>query len=152
MNLNICKLHHAAIIPTYGTEGAACFDLHAATVNSAESIGDVVYQGHPVIVDTGLAFDVPPGWMLKIHPRSGLKFKHGVEAFSGVIDSDFRGSVRILLESADDHEDTPPLRINPGDRVAQASLVPSPRVTFTVVEQLSLTERGAGGFGSTGVA
>ena len=90
MNLNICKLHHAAIIPTYGTEGAACFDLHAATVNSAESIGDVVYQGHPVIVDTGLAFDVPPGWMLKIHPRSGLKFKHGVEAFSGVIDSDHR--------------------------------------------------------------
>lgn len=150
MNINICKLHPNAIVPTYATEGAACFDLHAAAVNDAEIIGDVVYRGHPVIVDTGLAFDVPPGWMLKIHPRSGLKFKHGVEAFSGVIDSDFRGSVRILLESDDDHEDTPPLRINPGDRVAQASLVPSPRVTFTVVEQLSLTERGAGGFGSTG--
>lgn len=150
MNINICKLHPAAIVPTYATEGAACFDLHAATVNDAESIGDVVYRGHPVIVDTGLAFDVPLGWMLKIHPRSGLKFKHGVEAFSGVIDSDFRGSVRILLESDDDSEDSPPLRINPGDRVAQASLVPAPRVTFTVVEQLSFTERGAGGFGSTG--
>lgn len=150
MNINICKLHPAAIVPTYATEGAACFDLHAATVNDAESIGDVVYRGHPVIVDTGLAFDVPLGWMLKIHPRSGLKFKHGVEAFSSVIDSDFRGSVRILLESDDDSEDSPPLRINPGDRVAQASLVPAPRVTFTVVEQLSFTERGAGGFGSTG--
>ena len=126
-------------------------DLYAATVNSAKNIGDVVYQGHPVTVDTGLAFEVPPGWMLKIHPRSGLKFKHGVEAFSGVIDSDFRGSVRILLESAYNHEYTPPLRINPGDRVAQASLVPSPRVTFTVVEQLSLTERGDAGFGSTGL-
>lgn len=151
MNLNICKLHPAAIVPTYATEGAACFDLYAATVNDSERIGDVVYQGHPIIVDTGLAFDVPPGWMLKIHPRSGLKFKHGVEAFSGVIDSDFRGSVRVLLESADDHDEAPPLRINPGDRVAQASLVPAPRVTFTVVEQLSLSERGDAGFGSTGL-
>ena len=150
MNLNICKLHPAAIVPTYATEGAACFDLHAATVNDYDRIGDVVYHGHPVTVDTGLAFEVPPGWMLKIHPRSGLKFKHGVEAFSGVIDSDFRGSVRILLESADDHEYTLPLRINPGDRVAQASMIPSPRVTFHVVEQLSITERGAGGFGSSG--
>ena len=154
MNINICKLHPAAIVPTYSTEGAACFDLHAATVNGFEHIGDVVYRGHPVIVDTGLAFDVPPGWMLKIHPRSGLKFTHGVEAFSGVIDSDFRGSVRVLLESAGDHYEIPSLhimRINPGDRVAQASLVPAPRVTFTVVEQMSLTERGAGGFGSTGL-
>ena len=152
MNLNICKLHPAAIVPTYATEGAACMDLYAATVNDYDRIGDVVYRGHPVIVDTGLAFDVPPGWMLKIHPRSGLEFTHGVEAFSGVIDSDFRGSVRVLLESAGDHYEGPSLRINPGDRVAQASLVPAPRVTFTVVEQLSLTERGAGGFGSTGVA
>ena len=83
-------------------------------------------------------------------PRSGLKFTYGVEAFSGVIDSDFRGSVRVLLESAGDHYEIPSLRINPGDRVAQASLVPAPRVTFTVVEQMSLTERGAGGFGHSG--
>ena len=152
MNLHIFKLHQNAITPTYGSEGAACLDLYAATVNGMAHVGDIVYAGHPVTVDTGLAFEVPPGWMLKIHPRSGLKFKHGVEAFSGVIDSDFRGSVRILLESADDHEYTLPLRINPGDRVAQASLVPSPRVTFHVVEQLSITERGAGGFGSTGEA
>ena len=152
MNLHICKLHPNAITPTYGSEGAACFDLYAATVDGMAHIGDIVYAGNPVTVDTGLAFEVPPGWMLKIHPRSGLKFKHGVEAFSGVIDSDFRGSVRILLESADDHEYTLPLRINPGDRVAQASMIESPRVTFHVVEQLSITERGAGGFGSTGAA
>mgnify|MGYP003390735672 FL=1 len=152
MNLHICKLHPNAKIPTYATDGSACFDLYAATVNGAKNIGDVVYQGNPVTVDTGLAFEVPPGWMLKIHPRSGLKFKHGVEAFAGVIDSDFRGSVQILLESADDNDDTPPLRINPGDRVAQASIIQSPRVTFHVVEQLSITERGAGGFGSTGEA
>ena len=151
MNLHICKLHPNAKIPTYATDGSACFDLYAATVNGMARVGDIVYAGHPVTVDTGLAFEVPPGWMLKIHPRSGLKFTHGVEAFSGVIDSDFRGSVRVLLESAGDHYEGPSLRINPGDRVAQASLVPAPRVTFTVVEQMSLTERGAGGFGSTGL-
>ena len=152
MNLHICKLHPNAKIPTYATDGAACMDLYAATVSECSEIGAVVYAGYPVVVDTGLAFEVPPGWMLKIHPRSGLKFKHGVEAFAGVIDSDFRGSVQILLESADDNDDTPPLRINPGDRVAQASMIPSPRVTFHVVEQLSITDRGAGGFGRTGAA
>lgn len=150
MNLHLCKLHPNAITPTYATDGSACFDLYAATVNGMAHVGDIVYAGHPVTVDTGLAFEVPPGWMLKIHPRSGLKFKHGVEAFAGVIDSDFRESVQVLLESADDNDDTPPLRINPGDRVAQASMIPSPRVTFHVVEQLSITDRGAGGFGSTG--
>ena len=152
MNLHICKLHPNAKIPTYATDGAACMDLYAATVSECSEIGAVVYAGYPVVVDTGLAFEVPPGWMLKIHPRSWLKFKHGVEAFAGVIDSDFRGSVQILLEIADDNDDTSPLRINPGDRVAQASMIPSPRVTFHVVEQLSITERGAGGFGSTGEA
>ena len=152
MNLHICKLHPNAKIPTYATDGAACMDLYAATVNECSEIGAVVYAGYPVVVDTGLAFEIPPGWMLKIHPRSGLKFRHGVEAFSGVVDSDFRGSVQILLEGAGDDDDTLPLRINPGDRVAQASMIPSPRVTFHVVEQLSITERGAGGFGSTGAA
>lgn len=151
MNLKICKTYSDAIVPKYATDGAACFDLYAATVNGMAHVGDIVYAGHPVTVDTGLAFEVPPGWMLKIHPRSGLKFKHGVEAFAGVIDSDFRGSVRILLESCDD-DHTPPLSVNPGDRVAQASMIPSPRVTFHVVEQLSITERGEGGFGSTGAA
>ena len=150
MNLHICKLHPNAKIPTYATDGAACMDLYAATVNGMAHVGDIVYAGHPVTVDTGLAFEVPPGWMLKIHPRSGLKFKHGVEAFSGVIDSDFRGSVQILLESEGAHEYALPLSVNPGDRVAQASMIQSPRVTFHVVEQLSITERGAGGFGSSG--
>lgn len=152
MHINILKLHPNAITPTYATEGAACFDLYAATVNGYAAVGDVVYRGHPVIVGTGLAFEVPPGWMLKIQPRSGLKFKHQIEAFAGVVDSDFRGEVSIYLECDDDCEDTPPLRIDPGDRVAQASLIESPRVTFSVVEQLSLSDRGQGGFGSTGQA
>ena len=152
MNLKICKMHHNAVVPTYASEGAACFDLHAATVSRMETVGDCVYPGHPVLCDTGLAFEVPPGYMLQVRSRSGLAFRHGVEAFHGTIDSDYRGTVQVLLRCAHQDDDTTPVRINPGDRIAQACLVPVPQVRFEVVEQLSLTERGAGGFGSTGAA
>lgn len=151
MNLHICKLHPNAKIPTYATDGAACMDLYAAEINGMSYIGDIVYAGHPMHIDTGVAFEVPPGYMLQIRSRSGLAFKHYVTAFHGTIDSDFRGTVQVMLTCTDACEDTPPLKINIGDRVAQACLVPTPRVEFEVVEQLSLTERGAGGFGSTGI-
>ena len=152
MKLKIQLQHPNAKSPTYGTEGAACFDLYAATVNGAASIGDVVYPGHPVICDTGVAMEVPEGYMLQVRSRSGLAFRHGIEAFHGTIDSDYRGTVQVLLTCAYLDDDEPPVKINPGDRIAQACLVPVPRVVFEVVEQLSLTERGAGGFGSSGVA
>lgn len=155
MLLNICKLHPNAKIPTYATDGAACMDLYAATVDDYTAIGSIVTRQRPVLIGTGWAFAVPPGWMLKIHPRSGLKLNHRIEAFSGVIDSDYTGEVMVLMESTldedDGHGQIPPAIIRPGDRVAQASLVPSPKVTFNVVEQLSLTERGDAGFGSTGL-
>ena len=150
MKLRIQKTHPNAVIPTYGTEGAACFDLYAATVNGAAHIGDVVYPGHPALVDTGLAFEVPWGYMLRIAPRSGLAFKHGIEAFPGVIDSDYRGSVHVLLHCWHLADDAPPVRIEPGQRIAQAYLVQVPRVRFEVAEQLSLSARGQDGFGSTG--
>ncbi len=74
MQIQICKLHPNAKTPTYGSAGAACFDLHAATVDGYTHTGSIVTRDKPVLVGTGLAFAVPPGWMLKIHPRSGLKF------------------------------------------------------------------------------
>ena len=150
MKLKIQLQHPNAKQPTYGTDGAACFDLYAATVNGAASIGDVVYPGHPVICDTGVAFEVPNGYMLQVRSRSGLAFKHGIEAFHGTIDSDFRGTVQVLLTCAHLEDDEPPVKINPGDRIAQAMLVQVPRVSFELVEQLSITERGDAGFGSTG--
>lgn len=149
MNLNIQLQHPNAKTPTYGTDGAACFDLYAATVNGAASIGSVVYPGQPAVCDTGVAFEVPPGYMLQVRSRSGLAFKHGIEAFHGTIDSDYRGTVQVLLTCAHLDDDEPPVKINPGDRIAQACLVQTPRVAFETVEQLTLTERGAGGFGST---
>lgn len=150
MKLRIQKVHPAAQVPTYATEGAACFDLFAATVSGAQYIGNVVYPGHPVMVGTGLAFEVPEGYMLEIRSRSGLGMRHGVEAFAGTIDSDYRGEVVVMLTCAHLGDDEPPVKINPGDRIAQAALVVVPRCTFDVAEQLTLTDRGDGGFGSTG--
>lgn len=150
MKLRIKKTHPAARLPEYATDGAACFDLYAATVNGCSVLGDIVYPGHPAIVDTGLAFEVPPGYMLRIASRSGLAFRHGVEAFPGVIDSDYRGSVKVLLKCPHLGDDEPPVRIDPGQRIAQAYLCAVPRVEFEEVAELSDTARGAGGFGSTG--
>lgn len=150
MKLRIQKLHPFARVPEYATDGAACFDLYAATVNGAERIGDVVYPGHPVVVGTGLAFELPDGWMLEIRSRSGLAFKHGITAFQGAVDADFRGEVKVMLTCAHLDDDALPIKINPGDRIAQGLLVQVPRCTFDVAEQLTLTERGVGGFGHTG--
>jgi dUTP pyrophosphatase len=152
MKLRIQKTHPSARVPEYMTEGAAAFDLYAATVNGMEHVGDLVYPGHPVVCDTGLAFEVPDGYALRVASRSVLAFREGVTAFPGVIDSDYRGSVKVLLTCAYLDDDAPPVKINPGDRIAQAMLVPLPRVEFEVCEQLTLTERGDGGFGSTGGA
>lgn len=150
MNIRIKRTHPAARLPEYASEGAACFDLYAATVNGAAQIGDICYPGHPVVVDTGLAFEVPEGYMLRIASRSGLAFEYGIEAFPGVIDSDYRGPVKVLLKCWHLDDDALPVRIEPGDRIAQAYVCAVPRVRFEEVAELVATERGDGGFGSTG--
>ena len=149
MKLKVKKLHPKAKLPTYGSNGAACFDLYAATINDHQHIGDIVYPGHPVIADTGLAFEVPEGYMLQIRSRSGLAFNAGIEAFHGTVDSDFRGPVKVRLSCAYLGDEDAPHKIHPGDRVAQACLVATPRVEF-VEDELTDTERGEGGFGSSG--
>lgn len=151
MNLNIKKLHPNAKLPTYGTDGAACFDLYACTVDGYEHTGSLVYDGKPVLVGTGLAFDIPEGWCLTVYSRSGMGFNHGVRLANGtgLIDSDYKGELMIKLVS-DSPDDYTPLRIDPGDRVAQARLERVTRCTFTEVDTLTDTSRGARGFGSTG--
>jgi dUTP pyrophosphatase len=147
MKLKIQLQHPNAKAPTYGTEGAACFDLHAATAEALPTTW-FISPGDQMVIGTGLAFEIPDGYMLQIRSRSGLAFNHRIEAFHGTIDSDYRGEVKVMLKNIGRF----PVRINTGDRIAQACLVPVPRVDFEVVEQLTLTERGAGGFGSTGQA
>lgn len=141
LSLKIKKLHPDAVVPKYATPGAACFDL--------VSIDEMaIGAGAAHTFRTGLAFEVPPGWAMMVYSRSGHGFKHGVRLANcvGVIDSDYRGEVQVRL--ANDGLTT--IRICPGDRIAQAMLVPIPQVQMVEVEELSDTERGTGGFGSTG--
>lgn len=139
LNINFCLLHPDAKVPTYGSQNAACFDLYSVT--------DVVITGNRAeAIRTGLAVEVPDGYSFDIRGRSGMAFKQGLWAFHGTVDADYRGEILVLVQNIGRH----PVFIPKGSRIAQARLTPSPRVTMTVVEQLSFTERGEGGFGSSG--
>lgn len=146
MQLKIKKLHPAAIVPQYATAGAACFDLCATPAGDIPSGWMIGGAGDSAVIGTGLAFEVPDGYMLQVRSRSGLAFKHGTEAFHGTIDSDYRGELMVKLTN----HGLLPVRINRGDRIAQACLVKVPRADLVEVDDLTDTQRGAGGFGSTG--
>lgn len=150
MQVKVKKLHAAAILPQYATDGAACFDLFALPVNDEKV---AIHCGGPQVIPTGLAFEIPAGHVMLIFSRSGHGFKSETRLANcvGVIDSDYRGEVMVKL-TRDPNADTPiaPLLFRHGDRIAQAMVVPFPRVSFVEAVELSDTERGAGGFGSTG--
>ena len=152
MNIKIKKLHPKAIVPTYATDGSACFDLYAATVVNASRIGQFLSHGSPVTCGTGLAFEVPEGWAMMVYSRSGHGFKHNTRLANcvGVIDSDYRDEVKVKLTmDAGDLNPEVELWVEQGDRIAQAMLIPIERVSFEIVDELSKTKR-TGGFGSTG--
>ena len=153
MQIKIKKLHPDAIMPQYATDGAACFDLHALAVNGSYQIGTLADEYVPIMVRTGLAFEIPAGHVMLVYSRSGHGFKHDTRLANcvGVIDSDYRGELMVKLTTDREcDEPLPPLKISPGDRVAQAMIVPIPRVELVAVNELGETARGAGGFGSTG--
>lgn len=153
MNLKIKKLHPNAIVPTYATDGSACFDLYAATVDNASRLGKLLSHGSPVTCGTGLAFEVPEGWAMMVYSRSGHGFKHNTRLANcvGVIDSDYRGELLVKLTMDDEFIDPEiELEVKPGDRIAQAMLIPIKRASFEIVDELSKTKRGTGGLGSTG--
>lgn len=143
MKLKIKKLHPDAVVPQYQTAGAACFDLHAI-----HGKGKINAGTGPAVFGTGLAFGIPAGHVMLVFSRSSHGFNHNTRLANcvGVIDSDYIGEVKVKL--------TPDLggmlTVRSGDRIAQAMIVPIPRVEFEVVEELTTTERGTGGFGSTG--
>lgn len=146
MDVRIRKLRDDAIQPTYGTTGAACFDLYVPAY-----AGEYWLQpGDSATVSTGMAFEVPEGHVMLVFSRSGHGFNFDTRLANcvGVIDSDYRGEVMVKLTR--DREYGEELCVRGGDRIAQAMVVPFPRVTFLEVGGLSMTERGTGGFGSTG--
>jgi len=140
--LKIKMLTAAAWMPEYATPGSAAFDLRAVLADGPI----VVSPSIPAIVSVGLAFEIPAGHAMMIYSRSGHGFNHGVRLGNcvGVIDSDYRGAVMVKMTSDEDE-----IIIRHGDKIAQAMIIEVPHVTFDLVEDLTDTQRGAGGFGST---
>jgi len=141
MILKIKKLNQNAVIPAYQTKEAAGFDLH--------SIDDVIIKpGERKLIGTGLAFEIEFGYEVQIRPRSGLAYKHGITVLNtpGTIDSDYRGEIKVLLIN----HSSEAFEVKKGERIAQAVIAPVIQAEIVEVENLSDTERGSGGFGSTG--
>ena len=128
-------------LPTYATDGAAGMD-----VVSAEDV--TLAPGDRHAVATGLALAIPHGFEIQVRPRSGLALKFGITVPNtpGTIDSDYRGELKVILIN----HGTAPFEVRRGDRVAQLVLAPVTRVSWLKVEELDQTQRGEGGFGSTG--
>jgi dUTP pyrophosphatase len=128
-------------LPLYATDGAAGMD-----VVSAEAV--TLAPGARHAVATGLAMAIPPGYEIQVRPRSGLALKHGITVPNtpGTIDSDYRGELKVILIN----HGSEPFPIARGDRVAQLVLAPVTQATWREVAELDQTDRGAGGFGSTG--
>ena len=130
--------------PFYASTGAAAMDLHACMDEAV-----VIPAGERRIIPTGLAIALPSAdYVALIFARSGLGVKHGIAPANcvGVIDSDYRGELMVGLQNSGDSDFT----IQPADRIAQLMITPVVQASITMVEELDETQRGAGGFGSTG--
>ena len=130
-------------LPTYETAHSAGLDLRAAL---SEAV--VLAPGERDLIPTGLALEIPPGYEAQVRPRSGLALKRGLTLLNapGTIDADYRGEVGVIMINLSTEEQC----ISPGDRIAQLIFAPVTRGEWIEVEQLAETERGSGGFGSTG--
>jgi len=141
INIQIKKVHPKAIVPKAATSGSACFDLYVCNEFS-------LYNGYFQKAKTGLVFEIPKGYFVEVMPRSGLASKGIIIPNSpGIIDSDYRGEVVVMLYGLfmKNHE-----FFQVGNRIAQCRIVKCEPVQFKTVTKLSETERGSGGFGSTG--
>ena len=130
-------------LPAYATAGAAGMDLLAA-VAAPVTIG----SGERVLIPTGLAIALPPGYELQIRPRSGLALRHGIVLPNspGTIDEDYRGEIQVIVLNTGSE----PFVVERGARIAQGVLAPVVRVAWEEVVELDVTARNEGGFGSTG--
>ena len=143
MNVAVKKLKEKAILPTYGSAQAAGADLYACLDADL-----TIAPGETVFVPTGLAMELPAGYVGLIYARSGLACKRDLAPANkvGVIDSDYRGEFIVALHN----HGIKPQTISHGERVAQLVITPVLNVAFLEAEELSDTQRAAGGFGSTG--
>ncbi len=145
--LRIKRVHEHARIPQFATEGSACVDLCAV---DADAFEPHPADRHAIIFRTGLAVEVPRGMVLKIYSRSGHGFNDAIRLSNcvGIVDSDYRGEIKVALRTDGDSR----TKVRTGDRIAQAMLEFAPPFEIVEVDGLTPTERGEGGFGSTGTA
>lgn len=169
VKIKVKRLHVDATIPTYATDGSGCFDIYATNIQGAtlaelEVLKKFTTTCDPIelgkasippnrgmVIETGLSFEIPDGHVMLIFSRSGHGFKNNIRLSNcvGVIDSDYRGELKVkLVNDANGYGNL--LNIKTGDRIAQAMIIPIPKVNFEEVEELPETERGEMGFGSTG--
>ena len=142
MKLMYIKLNENAVTPTYGSASAAGADLYS-------SEGEITLQsGETRLIHTGIAMQIPEGYVGLIYARSGIAVKRGLAPANkvGVIDSDYRGEILVALHNHSNTEQT----IGAGERIAQIVITPYLTVDFTETDSLDQTARGVGGFGSTG--
>ena len=132
-----------AVIPEYKTKGAAGADVCALLKEPV-----FLEPGERALIPTGLYFEIPEEYEIQVRPRSGLAFKNGVTVLNtpGTIDSDYRGELKVILINLGKELFT----VKNGERIAQIIVAPVTQGKFVITESLSETERGAGGFGSTG--
>ncbi|MBY6201342.1 dUTP diphosphatase [Maritalea mobilis] len=136
-------------LPDYATAGAAGADVRANFEAERRDAGLTLAPMARALVPTGLRVAIPEGYEMQVRPRSGLALKHGVTLVNtpGTIDADYRGPLGVILINLGEES----FRIGHGDRIAQAVIAPVAQARFDVVSALPDTDRGAGGFGSTGV-
>ena len=143
LNVKVKKVLDNAVLPIQGSDGAAGFDLTAATEKFRPELSGPVFE-----YDTGLSFEIPAGHVGLVFPRSSITTKTSLTLGNcvGVIDSDYRGTVKFQFRT------TPPgKKYSIGDRIGQIIILPIPAVSFEEITELSDSSRGENGFGSTGV-
>lgn len=143
MKIKVKKLTPEAVVPTLGSKFAAGADLY-----SAEKGDVVIAPGETKFIGTGIAVEIPEGYVGLVYARSGLACKRGLAPANkvGVIDSDYRGEIKVALLNHGKESQT----LEKGERIAQMVVAPYLSVTYEETDELSDTERGEGGFGSTG--
>ena len=141
----ICRDGKYPVVPAYQTAGAAAMDIHAFITEPI-----ILKPGERIMVPTGIALELPNGSAALVFARSGLAMKHGIALSNGVglIDEDFRGEIKVGLINLGNED----FDILPGDRIAQIMVVKPQICQCEEVSSLSQTERGEGGFGSTGIS
>lgn len=141
LKVNFTKMHEDAIVPTYAKEGDCCCDLYSTEEVTIPRFGRV-------LVDTGIAVEIPEGFEVQIRPRSGNAWKYGITVLNspGTVDQGYLNSLKVILINLGEDSYT----IKKGDRIAQAKFSPYYTAYFFEVDKLSETERGLNGLGSTG--